>query len=118
MTTIARSASSSVTSVLSTISTTAGVLEDTVAVIGAGINGAAVKVHDWHYEQKMRSASFREELEERLFNESMDRATDLAEAVIKTKTKLEQNPELKQAFDEIMANRAARKAAANAKAAP
>ena len=46
MTTVARSASLSITSILSTVSTTAGVVNDTVGMLGTAVNGASLKIND------------------------------------------------------------------------
>lgn len=112
MATIARSTAGTITSILGTVSTTANVISDTVGVIGHAVNGASLKVSDWHYEQSLRSVHFRDELTEKLGQESMVRTLDLAKEVIKTSVAL-QDPELKQAYDGLIAARKAR-AEANA----
>ena len=103
MTTVARSASLSITSILSTVSTTAGVVNDTVGMLGTAVNGASLKINDWHYEQKVNSIHFREELTMKKEEERNQRILSFSKEVQKTKVELANNPELATTFNELMA---------------
>ena len=116
MTTVAKSTAQSITSILGTVSTTAGVINDTVGMVGTAVNGASLKLNDWHHEQKLRSAAFREELEERLEQEAMERGIAFSKEIRKTKAELANDEELNAIFLELQKTRAARKAAAQAAA--
>ena len=103
MTTIAKSTAQSITSILGTVSTTAGVINDTVGMLGTAVNGASLKINDWHYEQKVTSIHFREELTMKKEEERNQRILSFSKEVQKTKADLANNPELAATFNELMA---------------